>query len=399
MDTKGISKLDLKRRNRRQILLSIRQNGQLARVDIASQLSLTRAAVTIITNQMISQGILEDMNGPVAEPSNLPKKKGRKKTMIRINPTYKYVLGAVISKNSISVGLSNLAMESVYSTSRGIDEDTPTDEIIAFIVNNCREIMKKHSLVNKQLLGLGIGIIPAYSTKLRGEIKEGVMCYDKLAYLLEMELSIPVMADDAIRLFAQANIDYNNSETANQILVYSGQEYHSMIISGNEVIGGCNKDSASVNRVVVDVNGAEIEGFPKGSVQAELTRPELLKRISAIMGKEMNIDQVNEAYSAGDETVTQFIEGVLDKLAFMLYNYSTMVGATRVTLQDFMLCDKSHEVLQNKINALAGKEDLIKVVYSPIEGDSAFLAGCVLAAEKQFYEMGGLLPSELLSQQ
>ena len=97
METKGISKLDLKRRNRKQILLAIRQAGMLARVDIAAQLSLTRAAVTIITNQMITQNILEDMNGPLPEDLSAPKKKGRKKTMIRINPTFKYVLGAAIN--------------------------------------------------------------------------------------------------------------------------------------------------------------------------------------------------------------------------------------------------------------------------------------------------------------
>ena len=79
MDTKGISKLDLKRRNRRQILLAIRQAGTLARVDIASKLSLTRAAVTIITNQMINQNILEDLNTPLPVSADEPPKKGRKK--------------------------------------------------------------------------------------------------------------------------------------------------------------------------------------------------------------------------------------------------------------------------------------------------------------------------------
>ena len=74
METKGISKLDLKRRNRKQILLAIRREGMLARVDIAAQLSLTRAAVTIITNQMINQNILEDMNGPLpVKPEEPPK--------------------------------------------------------------------------------------------------------------------------------------------------------------------------------------------------------------------------------------------------------------------------------------------------------------------------------------
>ncbi len=62
MEKRGISKLDLKRRNRMQILRVIRESGPISRVDVASALEITRAAVTIITNEMIEQGII-DKNG------------------------------------------------------------------------------------------------------------------------------------------------------------------------------------------------------------------------------------------------------------------------------------------------------------------------------------------------
>ena len=47
MNDCGISKLDLKRRNRMQILKVVRENGPISRVDISSLLGITRAAVTI----------------------------------------------------------------------------------------------------------------------------------------------------------------------------------------------------------------------------------------------------------------------------------------------------------------------------------------------------------------
>ena len=61
MEQRGISKLDLKRQNRLQILRVVHENGTISRVDIASQLQLTRAAVTIITNEMISEGVLQEL--------------------------------------------------------------------------------------------------------------------------------------------------------------------------------------------------------------------------------------------------------------------------------------------------------------------------------------------------
>ena len=58
MEQFGISKLDLKRRNRTQILKLLRQQGPTSRIDLSMSLDLTRAAVTIICNEMIGQGIL-----------------------------------------------------------------------------------------------------------------------------------------------------------------------------------------------------------------------------------------------------------------------------------------------------------------------------------------------------
>lgn len=68
MNDCGISKLDLKRRNRMQILRVVREQGPISRVDISTALQITRAAVTIITNEMISQHILEEIGEEPVEP-------------------------------------------------------------------------------------------------------------------------------------------------------------------------------------------------------------------------------------------------------------------------------------------------------------------------------------------
>ena len=394
METKGISKLDLKRRNRKQILLAIRQAGMLARVDIAAQLSLTRAAVTIITNQMISQNILEDMNSPLPEPDDQPKKKGRKKTMIRINPTYKYAMGAVIDETGVSVGISNLANEVVGQIYREIDENAEQDEIISFIVTGCRSLLKKHNISNKQLLGLGVGVAPSRKEQFRGEMTDGYIRFKKLGYLLEMELSIPVLTACAVNLYALSNIDYSNAACGAQILIYSGNDYYSVIVHNNEMIGGGCSDPSSISRVVVTRNGAKSEGYPDGSVHAELSRPSLIAKCSEAKSRPLTMDEINDAYSAGDADIQPIIENVLSRLSFLIYNYCTLAGARKVTLQGFRLCEKAHEELIHQLNEMCGTAGNIQIAFSPIHGENAFLAGSALAVEKQFFELGGLLPGE-----
>ena len=396
MDTRGISKLDLKRRNRKQILLAIREAGMLARVDIAAKLSLTRAAVTIITNQMIAQGILEDLNGPVTENPDEPKKKGRKKTMIRINPTYRYVLGAVINEDSVSVGLSNLANEVLDSDSMKLTDKTEQQEIVQFIVRSCTALMKKAGLGSKQMLGLGVGIVPRRWEQFRVDLNEGKVTFPKLCYLLEMELSMPVCAASAITLYALANTDYRADAGENQVLIYSGKSYHAAVITGKELLGGYSANTAAIDRLVVKANGRSAAGYPDGSVHAELTAEALTAR-AAELGKHMTIEEMNAAYLAGDADIRAILDEAVERMALLIYNYSTSHFADRIMLQNFRLNTETEQSLRSKLTALMGEEKQPELVFSDLVGDRAFLAGCSLIVEKQFFEMGGLQPGETIA--
>ena len=102
MELQGISKLDLKKRNRMQILRVIRESGPISRVDIASSMKITRAAVTIITNEMINEGVLYEVGEAPVSLENL--QKGRRKILIDINENFKFAFGASISDELICVG-------------------------------------------------------------------------------------------------------------------------------------------------------------------------------------------------------------------------------------------------------------------------------------------------------
>ena len=99
MEQHGISKLDLKRRNRMQVLKILKQRGPTSRIDIAGTLELTRAAVTIITNEMIEQGIIAEIGEYKHTTEKAPR--GRKKILIDINHHYKFALGVVIEEDIV----------------------------------------------------------------------------------------------------------------------------------------------------------------------------------------------------------------------------------------------------------------------------------------------------------
>ncbi|MBR6107659.1 MAG: ROK family transcriptional regulator [Oscillospiraceae bacterium] len=395
METKGISKLDLKRRNRKQILLAIRRAGMLARVDIAAKLSLTRAAVTIITNQMIAQNILEDLNSPLPAAADEPKKKGRRKTMIRINPTYRYILGAVIEEDHVCIGLSNLALEPVAQECLPLTDSTDLDEIVSFIVTASKRLVKKASLNAKQVLGLGVGIVPSRWEQMRAEKDEDEQVhFSKLCYLLEMELSLPVCAANAISLYAMANIGYGADACAEQLLLYGGANFHFATVADYALVGGIFANTALVDRIILCPGGEKAKGFPEGSVHAEMATPIVLKRMKKETGKEWTVDEANQAYTDGNEKIVAIMNEQLRKLATLIYNLCIGHRTSKVVLQKFRINDAQRAYLAQYFETLSPDPSELKIVYSPIDGDREFLAGCSLAAEKQFFELGGLQPSE-----
>ena len=156
MDSLGISKLDLKRQNRMQILRQLRNYGPVSRIDIAHTLHITKAAVTIITNEMIREGILCELGEQASENGKISR--GRKKILLDIQPSWKLVVGIAIRSNWLDVGLSTLHGATVEHHSVPIDPDVSFEEIVTQISQIYRDIIYKNAVKPEMLLGTGVSI-------------------------------------------------------------------------------------------------------------------------------------------------------------------------------------------------------------------------------------------------
>ena len=404
METKGISKLDLKRQNRKQILHVLREHGPTSRVDIASQLALTRAAVTIITNDMIEQGVLTELGEAPVDYDNL--KKGRRKILIGIHHNYKFVLGAMINENDISVGLTNLAGEVLDKDYMTLDETTDQQDIISFIATACHQMMKNSNLTTKQLLGLGVGIVPMRWEQMRAEIKEDAPDFSKLRYMLELELNIPVHCGNAIALYAMANLDYTKGSHQNQLLLYHGNQYNLAVLSDNTLLRRCILRTDNIGRVIINPGGSKAEGYPDGSVHAELTQPAITERLKSIFSAEktpilyalcngdlsqFTVEKSNSAYEQHDPGVSAVLDHTLYMLASLLHNMMLTQFADHAILQNYHFSAKALTTLRNYLHDISGIEQSDRVILSHIDAEKSFLAGCIYAADTMFFAQGGLL--------
>ncbi len=403
MESLGISKLDLKRRNRKQILNIMREHGPISRVDIAAQLDLTRAAVTIITNDMIEQGVLKELGEAPIDEKN--PKKGRRKILIDINKNSKFVLGAMINEHSISVGLANVAGDILDKDLMPLTDEIDQQDMISFIAKSGHKMIKKAGLSDKQVLGMGVGIVPERWEQLRADLRGDLPDFSKLRYILELELNVPVVCGNAIALYATASLDYRKGAHQNQMLLYSGPHYNLVVISENTLLRSCMVNSTMVERIIIKPDGRKAEGYPDGSVYAELTTAAIVdgirdsfsaKKTPALYkmcdgnADAITISMMDEAYAQGDAAVVAWMDTRIELLAQLLYNMMLTQYADTAVLQNYHFCDAQVQKLYACLKEIAGDDMANRVVISTIDEERSFLAGCMHATEVMFYSQGGL---------
>lgn len=404
MEYQGISKLDLKRRNRMQILKVIRECGPISRVDIASALEITRAAITIITNEMIEEGVLYEVGEAPVSLENL--QKGRRKILIDINSSYKFALGVSINDTSVSIGLSNLKHDILDKNAMSISEETSNEEIIGFIINETNRILQNSCLDFSKILGMGVSVQPELCSKMKAYFNDGKLDFTNLTETLQKKLNIQIICMNSISALALSNQDTNlNERFGNYIFIKFGKNINMSILLENEVMHEYVHHTNQIEHVICKPRGAKLNGFPDGSVKAELTRSAVVAKYAAILSKDetpifweatsgksenINYKTITLAASKGETKVLEVLNDILECIAVLINNFSHVLFARYIVLHGFFMNEWLFEYFKNFISNYCGEDIAKKLRISRAENNFEFLSGCAISTYEHFYKQGGI---------
>ena len=407
MNDYGISKLDLKRRNRMQILRVIRENGPISRVDISAMLHITRAAVTIITNEMIAQSILEEVGEEPQDPSN-EIRKGRRKILLDINPTYRFALGVYIDEASISIGLTTLNAQALDKRSLTLEPDASSSDITEQIAITVRKMLQNSCLHVEDIVGIGIGVMPSMWNRVHAVVKDGNLDFSELEQAVEQACNLPVYIGNAISLFAMASINYaeHYGQPVNQVFLHAGPVFHIAVIQNNQLDNGFQRYTHVVERFCVHPNGKPLDGYPNGSVKAELSKQSMVEDVATIYGKDetpalyaltegdmeaVSLPLLLTAWDQGDLALESLVKHYLDMLCCLLINVLQAYFAQKVYLHNFGFNERHLEQIRQHMASIAGEAEADRIALSAIEERYHFMCGCCYAIQHGFFMKGGMM--------
>lgn len=398
MDKHGISNPDVKRHNRMRILRTIRTKGMISRMDIAEELELTRATITMITNEMIEQGLLREV-GEV-HPINEHSHKGRRKILLAIRPNYKFAIGLSIEETVINMGLSTLFGEVLEKVSVEITPQTTFDEIKEIIADKCKYMLNNSCLEREDIIGIGVGIMPEIIERY-GFVKINTRPdYQKLSSQLRKATGFPIICGNTIEMMAMANIDFDKSTGKydyTQCFLTAGKKYHLTL----------SRDTCSTDISVTDnINNFVVGGINGlgGAIKNELTIENLIKNIKKMFSQEntpvlykitegnidnVTIEDIGSAIKEGDTVLVGAYEDWLDKITVLLNNIHCILVTDKIVLHGFGIGYVQLEEIRHMLGKLAVYDNSPYISLSLTDGKLSFLGGCAIVIRDFLYNRGG----------
>ncbi len=402
MNNNGISKLNLKRINRSEILKIIIKNGPTSRIEIAKRINLTRAAITIITNEMIQEGMIYEKG---EERGNEKNGRGRRKILLDINANYKFCFGIVFDNQKVSIGLSNLKGETLDKASLNIGAKS-IEEIIEEIYNCFHEMLRNSSLQISNIIGIGVCVSNDCFYLLNGKDKKSSM--QLLKKMLERRMNISVVVNNTTEGLAIAEMTFNKDykeKTSNMVFLRYGYEIDAVMVLHDKIYHRPSSDSNWFSHIVVDTKGDYCECGKKGCCRTKMSiniikqkvidlykegkTPILYENTNGDISK-IDFTVENLKLLLSDISVKHLYEEALEYLTYALDNLITVIAPEKIVLFDFVF-EKILD-LESLITIMKREHNISfkdKIKLSTIPMNNIYLAGNGLCVDKLFIEVGG----------
>lgn len=367
---KGKNMTHLKQDNRKKILLLL-HDKPLSRKDIAEQLNLTPAAVTILTNEMIEEKWL------VQKGSEGTGTVGRRKIILGINEKFKKVIGVYIDQSKYHVGLATLDYEIIVEEQHEIKDRTPQG-LLKDVIGSIYQLLGKNSIPLEDLFGIGVGIVGAVKDN-KSEHAYGL--WDEtvaIADILHHEFKRPVEVENNVRALAEAELVKGPlGSNDNMIYMKYGPGVGSALILNRHLYKGSHHVAGEIGHLAIHNSTKVCSCGKTGCLEAEISQSALEEALK------MSTDVIIKKYDEKDEYVVQVIHEKINLLAFVLNNQITMLDPDVLIVHgDLFKHEGLYDYFREQVNPN------VKVICSHIKEKS--LAGVSVLLRRAFYFKGAL---------
>lgn len=317
----------------RNLLIRIIHKEPLSRAELSRKTGLTRAAITKIVDELVSEGI-------IIETGSAPSESGRKPILLDINPDSYYSGGLDITRESCSFGLVNIRGELISRIEIDISNASSPNKALNIIARDVSTSFKEVSADSGTFLGLGIstpGPVDVYSGKVLSPPNFRLWQNFKIVSELKKLLPWEIRLENNSTALAMAEKHYGlGKKFDNFILLVVDTGIGSGIINCGKVYRGFGGFGSEIGHTSINFNGRLCSCGNVGCLETYASIPAILDKCNKRGFKATSWQDIVNIAHSGKKQYLQIIKDEAKFLSAGIVNAINTLELEAVILTGFI---------------------------------------------------------------
>lgn len=275
MDARRTTVRDMRRANRAVLLTRIWLDGPLSRHELGQSTALSLASVSNLVGEVIDEGLVE-------EAGSVESDGGRPRVLLRVTPSYGYLVGADVGETRIQVELFDLTMTALAKAEYPIAAAEPDPgAVVAHLLHGLTAVTEQAGVDPAAVLGLGVAISGTVERTADAVVHAQTLGWEgvPLGAMLRAGTDIPVHVDNGAKTLGQAEMWFGAGRgTRHAVVALVGSGVGAAVITDGVSYRGAHSSAGEWGHTTIAYGGRQCRCGNLGCLEAYVGAEGILDR-------------------------------------------------------------------------------------------------------------------------
>ncbi|MFI0793526.1 ROK family protein [Micromonospora rubida] len=275
MDARRTTVRDMRRANRAVLLTRIWLDGPLSRHELGQATALSLASVSNLVGEVIDEGLVE-------EAGSVESDGGRPRVLLRVTPSYGYLVGADVGETRIQVELFDLTMTALAKAEYPITAAEPDPGVVvAHLLHGLTAVTEQAGVDPAAVLGLGVAVSGTVERTADAVVHAQTLGWEgvPLGAMLGAGTDIPVHVDNGAKTLGQAEMWFGAGRgTRHAVVALVGSGVGAAVITDGVSYRGAHSSAGEWGHTTIAYGGRRCRCGNLGCLEAYVGAEGILDR-------------------------------------------------------------------------------------------------------------------------
>lgn len=249
---------DVRRANRASLLTDLFHGGLQSRQQLAASTALSQASVSNLIGEMIDEDLVEEA-GLVGSDG------GRPRVLLRVRPSFRYVVGADVGETGVLVELYDLAMSRLAAVA--LEHDDDPEQVAAQLRTGLELVLAEAGVARDRVLGYGIGVPGVVDAA--GVVDSQSTGWNAVPLGDMLRSDIPTFVENGAKTLGQAEMWFGAGRGARHaVIIMIGTGVGAAVVMDGRGYRGANSNAGEWGHTTLIYDGARCRCGARGCLEA-----------------------------------------------------------------------------------------------------------------------------------